>query len=361
MIDRAWSEANVTQTISLTANFLNNSSLFITGGTGFFGRSLLRRILENSRHNHLKDSAVTVLTRNPDAFVKSYPEFANEKWLRFCQGDILQSLEKISDDGKKYSHVLHAAADSTLGPKMGSLERFDQIVTGTRNILDFAIKVNAKRFLLTSSGGVYGALPSNLESFPESYAGMPNPLESSNAYSVAKRIAEHLCSLYADKYDLEIVVARCFAFVGPDLPLDVHFAIGNFIRDVLNGNPIVINGNGSPIRSYLYQDDLADWLLALIERGASGNAYNVGSDQAISILDLARLVKSTLSEGTRIDVRDSGDVSGDIRNRYIPNIEKIKQELKLEITVPLMKAIELTAQQHFKSTKSGVISEYGNH
>ena len=341
-----------------SANFLNNSSLFITGGTGFFGRSLLRRISEISRHIDLKNNAVTVLTRNPDAFLKSYPEFSKEKWLCFCQGDILQSLEHISKEGQQYSHVLHAAADSTLGPKMGSLERFDQIVTGTRNILDFATRVKAKRFLLTSSGGVYGALPSYLESFPESYVGMPNPLDSSNAYSVAKRLAEHLCSLYAEKYDLEVVVARCFAFVGPDLPLDVHFAIGNFIRDALNGNTIVINGNGSPIRSYLYQDDLADWLLVLMERGISGSAYNVGSDQAISILDLAKLVNSTLSEKVRIDVRGSTDLAGDIRNKYLPNIEKIKQELKMEITVPLTRAIELTAQNYFKPTQSGVKSEH---
>jgi len=351
----------VSQTISATAHFLNNSSLFITGGTGFFGRSLLRRMLEISRHIDLKDGAVTVLARNPDAFLNSYPEFSKENWLRFRKGDILQSLEKISNEGLKYSHVLHAAADSTLGPKMGSLERFDQIVTGTRNILDFATQVEAKKFLLTSSGGVYGALPPHLESFPESYMGMANPLEASNSYSVAKRLAEHLCSLYAEKYGLEVVVARCFAFVGPDLPLDVHFAIGNFIRDALNGNSIVINGNGSPIRSYLYQDDLADWLIALIECGVPGNAYNVGSDQTISILDLANLVKSTLSENVSIDVRDLSGSTVDIRNRYIPNIEKIKQELKMEITVPLKKAIELTAQRHFKSSKAGVMGEHGHH
>lgn len=341
--------------VSATTSFLNNSSLFITGGTGFFGRSLLRRILKISQDIDLKDFAVTVLTRNPDTFLNCHPEFADQKWLRFCKGDILQGLEKISSEGCEYSHILHAAADSTLGPKMNPLERYDQIVTGTRNVLDFALKVNAKRFLLTSSGGVYGSMPSNINSFPESYLGMANPLEPSNAYSVAKRMAEHLCSLYAEKYPLEIVVARCFAFVGPDLPMDVHFAIGNFIREALNKKTIVINGDGSPIRTYLYQDDLADWLLALIERGSSGNAYNVGSDQAISILDLARLVKSTLFSDADIDVMGSGDTEGSIRNRYVPNIEKIKQELNVKISVPLDKAIELSAHNNIKPSKSRVI------
>ena len=342
----------MTKENSVTANFLNQSSLFISGGTGFFGRALLRRIAEINKHNNIKGSAVTVLTRNPDVFLKNYPEFSDEKWLKFCKGDILEGLKKISAEGITYTHVLHAAADSTLGPKMGSLERFEQIVTGTKNVLDFAVKVKAKRFLLTSSGGVYGSLPSNLESFQESYMGMADPLDPSNAYSVAKRLAEHLSSLYAEKYDLEVVVARCFAFVGPDLPFDAHFAIGNFIRDALKDRPIVINGDGTPMRSYLYQDDLADWLLALIDRGTSGVAYNVGSDQAISILDLAKLVKSNLSSNADIELMCSSDGNDVIRNRYIPSIEKIKRELNVEITVPLSKAIELTAQKHIKLSKA---------
>ncbi|AWW47046.1 NAD(P)-dependent oxidoreductase [Polynucleobacter paneuropaeus] len=317
---------------------------------------MLRRILKISGQIDLKESAVTVLTRNPDSFLHSFPEFSEQKWLKFCRGDILQSLEKISSEGQIFSHVLHAAADSTLGPSMGSLERFNQIVTGTRNVLDFAVKVKARKFLLTSSGGVYGDLPSNLESFPEFYMGMANPLDPFNAYSVAKRLAEHLSCLYADSYGLEVVVARCFAFVGPDLPLDAHFAIGNFIRDALNGGPITINGDGSPMRSYLFQDDLADWLLALIDRGSSGNAYNVGSDQPISILDLARLIKSTLSTKSRIDVKGLGGANRIIRSRYIPNIEKIKQELDVEITIPLVSAIELTAQKYLDFSRPGAIN-----
>jgi dTDP-glucose 4,6-dehydratase len=297
--------------------------------------------MEISRHVDLKDSAVTVLTRNPDNFVNSYPEFSDEKWLKICRGDILESLEKLSNNGQSYTHVLHAAADSTLGPKMGALERFDQIVVGTRNILDFAVKVKAKRFLLTSSGGVYGALPSNIDSFSESFMGMANPLESSNAYSVAKRLAEHLCSLYAEKYDLEVVVARCFAFVGPDLPLDVHFAIGNFISNSLRNVPIEIKGDGTPRRSYLYAADLMIWLWTILFRGTSCRPYNVGSENSVSIKEVAQIVASTCNPPLSPNVLGTPK-TGEVPSCYVPSTQRARAELGLEERVTLVDAIAKT-------------------
>jgi len=142
-------------------------------------------------------------------------------------------------------------------------------------MLDFARKHCVPRFLLTSSGGVYGQQPANMGKILETYNGMPDPLNPVNAYSIAKRCAEHLCALYQEAYGIETVVARCFAFVGPDMPLDAHFAIGNFIRDALWRNCISVSGDGTPLRSYMYQDDLAHWLHVLLYRGQSGQALSL--------------------------------------------------------------------------------------
>lgn len=326
--------------------FINSSSLFITGGTGFFGRSILRRISEVNASFQLRKHAVTVLTRNPQFFLEQYPEFSGNSWLHLVRGDILNSLEGVVGLESHYSHVIHAAADSTTGPQMPFLERYDQIVFGTRNVLDFAVKVKAKKFLFTSSGGVYGAQPSELEAFPETFLGMPDPLLVNSTYSVGKRVAEHLCALYADKYGLNIVVARCFAFVGPDLPLSAHFAIGNFINDALNHSPIIVNGDGSPMRSYLYQSDLADWLMTLIDCGKDGQAYNVGSNEVISILDLAYLVREVLDQDVDVIVKGTSHSEALLRNRYIPDIKKIQDELLVRISVPLNEAIQKTAAWH---------------
>lgn len=313
--------------------------ILLTGGTGFFGRALLRHWLgQGAAGRSVPD--VTILTRAPGAFLARYPEFRALPWLSFHAGDILHpaSLPR----GASFTHVVHAAADSTLGPQLTPIERFDQIVNGTRNLLDFAVACGAGRFLLTSSGGVYGPQPPGMEQIPEDYHGMPDPLLPANAYSVAKRATEHLCALYRDAHGIEPVIARCFAFVGRDLPLDVHFAIGNFIRDALWAEEIVVGGDGTPVRSYLDQSDLAAWLLTLLERGRAGQAYNVGSDQGITIGQLAHLVRDVVSPGK--PVRVLGQVTSQVgRNRYVPDVSKARRELGLSVLVSLPEAIRSAA------------------
>lgn len=319
------------------------ASLFLTGGTGFFGRSLLRYI-DQLNTEGLRPYHVTVMTRSVANFLAEYPEFSELPWLSFYEGDIL-SKSRGFPQSDSFSHVLHAAADSAPSAKMRPLDRYDQIVGGTRNALEFAVRAGAKRFLLTSSGGVYGAQPTYLDAIPESYNGMPDPMMVGSTYGIAKRQAEHLCSLFSDRYGLDVVIARCFAFVGPDLPLDEHFAIGNFMRDALRGNDIVINGDGTPVRSYLYQDDLADWLLTLLEKGRASEAYNVGSDVTLTIVEIANLVARLL--GTATEVRLMCNTSADdiIRKRYVPSIEKVKSEFGLRVATCIEEAILRTAQK----------------
>lgn len=316
--------------------------LFLTGGTGFFGKAILRHL--KARHQaqaERQPELVVVLSRAPEYFIAHNPEFANLPWLRFHCGDI--GSARSLPHNETFTHVLHAAADSTDCSAMTLLQRHEQIVDGTKNILGFARHVGATRFLLTSSGGVYGPQPLELSGIPESYNGMPDPLNPNNVYSVAKRQAEHLCALYREEYGLETVIARCFAFVGEDLPLNAHFAIGNFIRDALWRDEIVVAGNGSPLRSYLDQRDLAHWLLTLLEKGQTGQAYNVGSDQALSIGALAYLIRDLLSSDKPVRILGKAEDTHS-RNLYIPDIRRAKETLALGVSIPLEQAIVTTAQ-----------------
>ncbi len=313
--------------------------LFLTGGTGSFGRALLRHWIKLSALD-IDVPSVTVLTRSPEKFLELYPEFADLTWLNLCAGNILvfDSLPVKHN----FTHVIHAAADSTLESSLRPIQRYDQIVNGTRNLLEFSVAVGVNRFLYISSGGVYGKQPLDLEKLPESYLGMPDVLNPENAYGVAKRTAEHLCMLYCQKYEIETVIARCFTFVGKDFPLNAHFAIGNFIRDALWRDEIVVSGNGKAMRSYLDQADLAEWLLTLLREGRSGTAFNVGSDQSISIAELAYLVRNVIAP--QKSVRILGNLEPGRGGRYVPDISKANRELGLKINISLKDAIKFIAK-----------------
>lgn len=309
--------------------------IFVTGGTGFFGRALLRHWMAMKEVGSFSEE-VGILTRSPKVFIASNPEFSKLSWLKLFEGDVLEysTLPK----NVEIDRIIHAATESTNGAFLTPYKTYNDITIGTNNILNFAVENNVRRFLLTSSGAVYGPQPDGLDKIPEDYLGGANPLLPSSAYGLGKSAAEHMCCLYRDKYDLQTVIARCFAFVGRDLPLTAHYAMGNFIHDAVYGTEINVGGDGTPLRSYMNQADLARWLLCIFDEGLIGHAYNVGSDQAISISDLAYLVRDILSPNKPVVFKNAkSSFMG--RNIYIPDTSKAKSELGLEINIQINQSI----------------------
>lgn len=229
----------------------------------------------------------TVLSRDPPAFAAKAPHLSGRTDLTFVRGDV----RSFDFPPRKFDNVIHAATEASA--KLNDEaphEMLDAIIGGTRHVLDFAARCGVKKLLLTSSGAVYGKQPPEMTHIPEEYAGAPDPLLPGSAYGEGKRVSEHLCAVHARQHGYEVKIARCFAFVGPHLPLDTHFAIGNFIRDALRGQPIRIGGDGTPLHSYLYASDLAVWLWTLLFKAPSASAYNVGSAEDINIGQLAEVV-----------------------------------------------------------------------
>ena len=303
---------------------------------------MLRAWLRAARSGH-DVPFVTVLSRDPIQWLSRFPDFRDLSWLDLCAGDVCEP--NTLPMGRKFTHVLHAATDSTKGPALDPLRRFAQIVDGTRNVLEFSISAGAGRFLLTSSGAVYGTQPKVLDRIPETWLCGPSSLDATQTYGLAKRAAEHLCVLYGEAHGVDIVIARCFAFVGPDLPLNAHFAMGNFIRDALSSETIHVAGDGTALRSYLEQDDLARWLVALLENGTPGQAFNVGSDEAISVANLAHLVRDVLAPHKPVTIASRPQVDL-VRNRYVPDISKARNEMGLSVTVDLAEAIRRVGSFH---------------
>jgi nucleoside-diphosphate-sugar epimerase len=201
----------------------------------------------------------------------------------------------------------------------------------------------ARKFLITSSGAVYGRQPDELAHIPEIYAGAPDPLNPASVHAEGKRAAELLCAFFQKNSGMECKIARCWAFCGPRLPLDEHVAIGNFFGDVLAGRPIQIQGDGTPRRSYLYADELAVWLWTILFRAPALTPINVGSDNDVSILELAQTIAETLNP--RIEIRLAREPApGKVPSRYVPCVDRARELLGLNETVLLEDAIRRTAE-----------------
>ena len=318
---------------------LRGQRIFITGGTGFFGCWLLESFAWANEKLGLNASAV-VLSRNPEAFAKKAPHLAVNPAVQFHTGDVRNFDFLVGE----FSYVIHAAnEDSTKTSEKNLLRRFEIALEGTRHTLEFARQCGARKFLLTSSGAVYGRQPSAMTHIPETYNQLPNSSDPFAALGIAKRAAEMLCILYTSHYGLETKIARCFAFVGPYLQLDVHYAIGNFIRDALRGGPIQVNGDGTPFRSYLYASDLAVWLWTILFRGQSTRAYNVGSENDLPIREVAQTVAGVFQPALAVTVAQA-PTPGKPEDRYVPMTSRARTELDLHTYVQLSDSIRRTVQ-----------------
>jgi dTDP-glucose 4,6-dehydratase len=333
-------------------NKLRNQKIFITGGTGFFGSWLLETLAWANLKLDVNIKAV-VLTRNPDAFASKCPHLALNPALYFYQGDVRNFRLPTGD----YSHIIHAAtAASSVFNANQPLAMLDTIIEGTRHTLDFAKTAGTQNFLYISSGAVYGKQPHHLSHLTEDYPCQPDLLDARSAYSVGKCTAEHLCYLYGVKLGLAVKIARCFAFIGPYLPLDGTYAAGNFIRDSLYQDTITIQGDGTTYRSYLYAADLVIWLLTILLQGESLRPYNVGSEDAVTIAELARLIANTDDTPPSINILQKA-LSEQPAERYIPSTQRAASELVLHQHISLSDAIIKTKKWHQIQKINTVVTE----
>ena len=314
--------------------------IFVTGGTGFFGCWLLETFA--FANDQLKlDAKLTALTRDPGAFRRKTPHLAAHPAIGLLQGNVRDF--KFPDG--EFSHVIHAAVDYC-----APLELFMSNVEGAQRTLDFAVKAKAAKYLLTSSGAVYGSQPPEITHVAEDDMRGPDTMQIRSAYGEAKRASEFLCAAYHGQSGIETKIARGFAFVGPYLPTDGASAIGNFINDALRGGPININGDGTPYRSYLYGADLAIWLWTILFKGQSCRPYNVGSASPVSIEETARIVADVVHPGAEIRIARQR-VPGLAGERYVPSVARAKAELGLEPWFDLREGVRRTAEWHRKQTQ----------
>ncbi len=316
---------------------LRNRQIFITGGTGFFGSWILESFIFINKKLNLNAKAV-VLTRNAKKFAEKCPHIYSDSALQFHEGNVLDFIYPKGD----FSYIIHGAIDT--GEKLNKineLSMFNDIVQGTKHSLEFAKFCNAKNFLFISSGAVYGKQADNIDFLSEKNIHQLDWTNFTSMYAAGKFVAECMCCMYARQSQFSVKIARCFAFVGPYLALDLNFAIGNFLLDKLNNKTILVKGDGRTCRSYLYAADLAIWLWTILFRGKDSFPYNVGSDQVVTIKELAMLVANIVEPSVKVEIIQKIN-NATLVERYIPDITRAREDLNLVPKVSLLDALQLT-------------------
>lgn len=313
--------------------FPQDSRLLITGGTGFFGKSLLAAVAHLDAV--VAPREIAVLSRSPEAFAQRYPELARLPGVVLVRGNV----RDLVGSEARYTHIVHAAVDRSL--RRAAEPLIEDIEVGMNAVLALAERCGA-RLLFTSSGASYGAGEPGRPMAESDADPLAPPPDGLTPYAAGKRRAELLCAQRQRSGRADAVIARCFAFVGEYLGIESQHAAADLLCQALTAERIVVSGSGRAIRSYLHAADLAHWLLALLLRGESGRAYNVGSDRPFTILELAQIIAQVVSPHKSVEVAGGAD-AGLASDWYVPSIERARTELGLEVTVSLPEAIAMSA------------------
>lgn len=319
---------------------LHGADLLLTGCTGPFGWWLLHKLSHACAYEGLRLRRTTLVTRDARRTEAWASSLHHDLRLQVVQADI-RRLDQLE---LRASHVVHGATTSAAETSAGAsgLSKFETVVDGTRALIRALDANPPRRLLYLSSGIAYGASHAGL--IREGSHLAPCTTDSSASMGHAKRTAEFLMSYAAANWGASLVIARCFAFSGPGLPLDLHYALGNFVAQAIAGKPIVIKGDGTAVRSYMHFGDMAIWLSKMLTyccAPAMPRIFNVGSDLCFSVRELAELVIAGSATKCRIEVLGQGEVnaSGNSIQAYTPCIDRARSELHLELWTTVEESI----------------------
>ena len=316
-------------TVGESWNDFSDSKIVIFGGTGFVGTWLVSTLLHANQELDL-GLEIVIPTRNIPAAMKK---------LRLDSHDPITLLEEDIRRASPFTFgpadfYLHAATPSvsTTGALDPAFVR-DTTVGGARKILShIATYPSFPNFLHTSSGAIYGSQPLGLERREE--VDLSRGSENLSAYAEAKLETEELVRDATKGGFIRGANPRLFAFFGHHIALDQHFAIGNFLRDGLEGKQIQVFGNPNTVRSYLYPTDLTVWLLKLLVNPTL-EPMNFGSDQSFAMLELANEI-SNMTSKRGVDLLNPNSMP----SRYVPSIQNTKDMLAVEPKVTLADGLE---------------------
>ena len=313
------------------AEKIGDKRIFLTGGTGLFGQWVIA-LAEWMHRENLAAPRLTVLSRR-DALPQ----------LPFVTAH-LGTIDSFEFPSGTFDLLIHLAAPSARDTFNGMTDRdkLDQLYAGTSRVLDFTARQVSGRSLFASSGAVYGGFDaSHTAPIKEDDRTAPLPSFNGIGLGLGKRVAEFLVMDRVRAGDVDAGIARAFSFVGPGLPTDLHYAIGNFVARAVRGEDIRINGDGLPVRSFMHMGDAMWWLFTILLAGEAGDDFNVGSPEAVTIAELATRVRQVVNPDIAVEVAGASNLSpgNPLNHYYVPDTSKGEAQLGLGILTNLEDAL----------------------
>lgn len=294
-------------------------TILVTGGAGFIGSHLCKRLLEEGNKVICMDNFFTGQRKNIIE-LKENPNF------HVIAHDIINSLPKLDNVDEIYNLACPA---SPVHYQFDPIETIKANTIGVINVLEFA-KLNGAKVLQASTSEVYG--DPKVHPQPESYKGNVNTLGPRACYDEGKRVAETLFMDFHRRYGLAIRIVRIFNTYGPKMAENDGRVVSNFIIQALNNEDITIYGDGNQTRSFQYVTDLIEGMLKLMKQEKIIGPVNIGNPDEFTIKELAeQIIKQTASNSKLI----FKDLPIDDPKQRKPVIELAKENLKWEPKIKL--------------------------
>ena len=303
---------------------LGGLTVMVTGATGFIGGSLVDALLEFSR-DAARPCKLLLPARLPDRARGLRPGWAESprlRWLEWRGGGPIEEFDGPCD------LMVHAASPVSAAVfALDPTERAREMIELTRTVAGLAARRQARTLLYLSSGAVYGPQPANLDAIPESYAGSPDPVEPASAYGIAKRACEAVCFASG----VNAVSARLFACIGPRQSLQSGFAVPDFFLQALAAGGIRLTSDGRALRTFCYVSDVVAALIKLLAGADAPRECNVGAEAPV--LSIAEVAERIARRMGGIEVEKAQSVSSGAAQRYIPDISRMKQLYRPQVTL----------------------------
>ncbi len=312
---------------------IDNSSILILGGTGLFAKEFLPKLTYFIDKKKIK-TKIYITSRDKKKALDDIPE-TRKSYIKFISIDFLLENQINEDINPKYIiHMATTSAHETFN-KISQISKFIVLRNSTDAIVKIIKKRKVKRVLFVSSGVAYG----DVKLYEETSKSCLDYLDPKNSLAIGKLYSEFHLSTICESYNTEFKIARCFSFISKFLPFDIHYAAGNFVRDALYKKEIIIKSDGSDIRSYQDLSDTIDWLAFMLNNDFQYKLINVGSDNAISILNLAKKIKLVLNSDAEIKVENKTHYNDNSRRKnYVPSLKRaykigLSQKINLEDSI----------------------------